>query len=103
MRDHGYDLDAYLAKNWPRIGPQLTGKIFVWVGDMDSYYLSLAVYDMEDFFRKHPEAHAQFTYGRPKKGHGWTPWTEPQLIRMMARHAAESAPARRNIQGWYEP
>lgn len=103
MRDHGYDLGAYLAKNWPRIGPQLTGKIFIWVGDMDSYYLNLAVYDMEDFFRKHPEAHAQFTYGRPKKGHGWTPWTEPQLIRMMARHAAESAPAGQDLRGWYEP
>jgi len=103
MRDHGYDLRAYLAKNWPRIGPQLTGKVFLWVGDMDSYYLNLAVYDVDVFFRSHPEAHAQFTYGRPEKGHGWTPWSKPELIRMIARHMEKSAPADTNIRGWYEP
>jgi hypothetical protein len=103
MRDHGYDLRAYLARNWTRIGPQLTGKIFLWVGDMDSYYLDLAVYDLDDFFRSYPEIHAQFTYGRPEKGHGWTPWTGPQLIDMMARHVAESAPTGTNISGWYRP
>ena len=103
MRSHGYDLDAYLAKNWSRIGPQLTGKIFIWVGDMDSFYLNLAVYDMNDFFRKHPEAHARFTYGRPEKAHGWTPWTEPQLIRMMARHVAKAAPAGTDVNSWYRP
>ncbi len=103
MRDHGYDLEAYLAKNWTRIGPQLTGKIFLWVGDMDSYYLNLAVYDLDAFFRNHPEARAQFTYGRPEKGHGWTPWTEPQLIRMMAQHVAKSCPPGTDLRGWYEP
>jgi hypothetical protein len=101
MRDQGYDLRAYLAKNWPRLGPQLRGKIFLWVGDMDSYYLNLAVYDMQDFLRQHPEAGAQFTYGRPEKPHGWTPWTEPQLIRMMAHHVAKSAPAGADLRGWY--
>lgn len=103
MRTHGYDLRAYLATNWPRIGPELKGKIFIWVGDMDGYYLNLAVYDMDDFFRSHPGAHAQFTYGRPEKGHGWTPWTEPQLIRMMARHIAQSAPSGTSLNGWYAP
>jgi Putative esterase len=103
MRNHDYDLRVYLAKNWPRIGPQLTRKLFVWVGDMDSYYLNLAVYDMDAFFCKHPEAQAHFIYGRPEKGHGWTPWTEAELIRLMARHVAESAPAGTNVRGWYEP
>ena len=103
MREHGYDLEAYLAKQWTRISAQLTGKIFLWVGDMDSYYLNLAVYDMDVFFRNHPDARAQFTYGRPEKGHGWTPWTEPQLIHMMAHHVADSAPAGADLRGWYEP
>jgi len=103
MRERGYDLRAYLAKHWTRIGPQLIGKVFIWVGDMDSYYLNLAVYDMDAFFRLHPEAHARFVYGRPEKGHGWTPWSEPELIRMMARHMVESAPAGTDSKGWYEP
>ena len=70
---------------------------------MDSYYLDLAVYDLDDFLRSHPEAHAVFTYGRSEKGHGWTPWTEPQFIHMMARHVAESAPAGTDIRAWYTP
>jgi hypothetical protein len=45
----------------------LKDKIFIWVGDMDNFYLNLAVYDMEDFLNKHPEAHATFQYGRPEK------------------------------------
>src|SRR5579863_2945223 len=73
MRDHGFDLRNYLDKNWVTVGPQITDKIYIWVGDMDNFYLNLAVYDMEDFFKSHPEAHAHFEYGRPMKGHGWFP------------------------------
>lgn len=100
MRDHGYDLRYYLAQNWDRIGPQITDKIFIWVGDMDNFYLNLAVYDMEDFFRSHPEAHAKFQYGRPEKGHGWFPWQPSQFIRMMADHIAAHAPAGADVKSW---
>jgi len=103
IRKHGYDLRAYLEANWTSIGSQLTRKILMWTGDMDGYYLNLGVYDLDDFFQKHPEAQAHFEYGRPMQGHGWTPWTETELIRMMARHVAESAPAGTDISGWYEP
>ena len=46
--DHGYDLVAYMKENWPAIGPDLVGKLHFIVGDMDSYYLNLAVYKAED-------------------------------------------------------
>jgi hypothetical protein len=49
MRDHGYDLRYYLEANWQRIGPGLVGKIHIICGDMDNFYLNLAVYRMEDF------------------------------------------------------
>ena len=49
MRDHGYDLRAYLAKNWATVGPKLVDKVHVDVGDMDNYYLNLAVYDLQAF------------------------------------------------------
>ena len=93
MRDHGYDLRDYAAKNWSKIGPKLTDKVFIWVGDMDNFYLNLAVYDMEDFFKLHPEAKAHFEYGRPEKGHGWFPWQPVDFIRKMASQIAEHAPA----------
>lgn len=101
MRDHGYDLRAYLDKNWSQVGPQLTNKIFIWVGDMDNFYLNLAVYDMDDFFKSHPEAKAHFEYGRPEKGHGWLPWKPNELIKMMADHMAEQAPAGTDTKSWH--
>jgi len=101
MRDHGYDLRYYADKNWARIGPQLTDKIFIWVGDMDNFYLNLAVYDMEDFFKSHPEAHAKFEYGRPEKGHGWLPWEPGDFIKMMADHMAAHVPAGTDTKAWH--
>ena len=47
-RDKGYDLTDDMVQNWGKIGPSLAGKIHVYVGDMDNYYLNLAVYRMED-------------------------------------------------------
>ena len=83
MRDNGYDLSAYLQDNWAKIGPQLKGKIHVYVGDMDGYYLDLAVYLLEDFL-KTTDANATFEYGRPSKGHGWQPMTNAELVKTMA-------------------
>jgi hypothetical protein len=50
-REH-YDLHAILERDWPKIGKQLEGKINIYVGDMDNYYLNNAVYLMEEFLEK---------------------------------------------------
>ncbi len=100
MLAHGYDLRAYAEKNWATIGPQLTDKVFIWVGDMDNFYLNLAVYDMEAFFKQHPEAHARFEYGRPEKGHGWLPWELADFVRQMGSGIAEHAPAGSDTKSW---
>ncbi len=47
-RDHGYDLSYNIRTNWPTLGPKLRGKIHVYVGDEDYYYLNLAVYLLDD-------------------------------------------------------
>jgi len=96
MRDNGYDLRTNLEKNWPRIGRDLAGKIRVYVGDMDNYYLNLAVYLLEDFLENavNPRAEAVFEYGRPTKGHGWQPMTNAEMVRAMARHIESTAPKR---------
>ena len=101
MRDHGYDLREYAKKNWSKIGPMLTDNIFIWVGDMDNFYLNLAVYDMQDFFNQHPEAKAHFEYGRPEKGHGWFPWTIAEFVKMMSDHIANHAPAGTDLKPWH--
>jgi hypothetical protein len=97
---HDYDLRAYAEKNWTTIGPQLTDKIFIWVGDMDNFYLNLAVYDMEAFFKQHPEAHVRFEYGRPEKGHGWLPWEIADFVRQIGTGIAAHAPAGADTKSW---
>ncbi len=94
MRDNGYDLRHYLEKNWSKIGPDLVGKIHVYCGDMDNYYLNLAVYLMEDFLKgtESPRASAVFEYGRPMKPHGWQPFTNAELVRLMAARIERTAP-----------
>jgi Putative esterase len=44
-----YDLRFILERDWARLGPKLEGKIHIFVGDMDNYYLNNAVYLMEEF------------------------------------------------------
>ena len=94
MRDHGYDLRYNLEKNWPKIGRDLVGKIHVYCGDMDNYYLNLAVYLLEDFLKStdNPKSEAIFEYGRPMKPHGWQPFSNAELVRMMAARINKTAP-----------
>ncbi|MBZ5515851.1 MAG: hypothetical protein LAN62_13600 [Acidobacteriia bacterium] len=102
MRDHGYDLRYYVEKNWPTLGPQLAGKLHLYCGDMDNYYLNLAVYLFEDSLKKlnNPTSDATFEYGRPMKGHGWIPMTFPELLRTMADHITRHAAAGEDTSAW---
>lgn len=47
-----YDLRYILERDWATLGPKLQGKIHIYCGDMDNYYLNNAVYLMEDFLKK---------------------------------------------------
>jgi hypothetical protein len=49
--DH-YDLDAILQREWPKLGPKLQGKLHIYVGYDDSYFLNNAVYLMDDFLKQ---------------------------------------------------
>ena len=44
-----YDLGHILERDWAEIGPDLEGKIHIYCGDMDNYYLNNAVYEVEEF------------------------------------------------------
>ncbi|TAN21235.1 MAG: hypothetical protein EPN33_11435 [Acidobacteria bacterium] len=83
-RTHGFDLTAYLQAHWPTLGPKLVNKLHVYVGDMDTYYLNLGVYDMQNFLAatKNPHYAGTFVYGRPEKPHGWNGgMTNGELLR----------------------
>ncbi len=44
-----YDLRYILERDWATLGPKLEGKLHIYTGDMDNYYLNNAVYLMEEF------------------------------------------------------
>lgn len=44
-----YDLRHILERDWKTLGPRLAGKIHLYCGEMDNYYLNNAVHLMEDF------------------------------------------------------
>jgi hypothetical protein len=102
MRDHGYDLSYDIRTNWPTLGPKLVGKLHLYCGDMDNYYLNLAVYLLEDFLKdtKDPYYAGSFDYGRPMKGHGWQPMTQSALLRLMAEHIIKNAPRGEETSTW---
>lgn len=78
-----YDLRVVLARNWATLGPKLDGKLNVWVGDMDDYYLNDAVHLLDDFVKgTGPSFDARITYG-PGQGHCWVPLSEWEVIQQM--------------------
>lgn len=102
MRDRGYDLRYYVETNWPKIGTQLVGKLHLYCGDMDNFYLNLAVYLFENFLAAtHDPFYAgSFEYGRPMKGHGWAPMTRSELIKMMADQITKNTPGGEDAARW---
>ena len=69
-REH-YDLAHILRRDWPTLGPKLRGKLRIYVGDMDNYYLNNAVYLTEQFLRTAtPAADAVVDYG-DRDEHCW--------------------------------
>lgn len=69
-REH-FDLAHILQRDWATLGPKLRGKLRIYVGDMDNYYLNNAVYEVEDFLRRaNPPADAVVDYG-DRDEHCW--------------------------------
>lgn len=96
MRANGYDLHAYLEREWSSIGPHLVGKIHVFNPEMDHFYLPLAVYLLEEFLESTTDPYygGDFVHGRPLKGHGWQPMTYAELIRTIHAHVQRRRPSR---------
>lgn len=77
-----YDLMHILKRDWKTLGPKVAGKIHIYCGDMDNYYLNNAVYLMEDFLKtvKAPVANSEVAYG-DRAEHCWNgDPTQPNYI-----------------------
>ena len=68
-----YDLVHILRRDWNRgLGAKLEGKLFIYVGDMDNYYLNNAVYLAEEFLEstENPYYAGEVAYG-DRAEHCW--------------------------------
>ncbi len=61
-----YDLRAFTEKNWSSLGPKLAGKLHIWMGDMDNFYLNNAMSLYQDMLEKQdaPASDAKFRWER---------------------------------------
>ena len=79
-----YDLRMVLEQNWKTLGPKLRGKLTIWVGEADEYFLNNAVHMLDGFLANaNPPYEGKIIYG-PGKGHGWMAFSERELMDQMA-------------------
>lgn len=65
-----YDFKLYAEKNWDNLGPKLQGKIYIWMGDMDHFYLNMATRQFSEFLdtTQNPKSDAIVEFD-PMAGH----------------------------------
>jgi hypothetical protein len=84
-----YDLVHILRRDWNGgLGEKLAGKLFIYVGDMDNYYLNNAVYLAEEFLEstRAPHYGGEVDYG-DRAEHCWNgDHTQPNAISRLRYH-----------------
>ena len=106
-----YDLAHIMKRDWTTLGPKLKGKIHIYCGDMDNYYLNNAVYLTEEFLEStDPYYDGEVDYG-DRAEHCWNgDPTQPNAISRLRYHRmfipkwAEEvkgrAPEGADLEGW---
>ena len=78
-----YDLRNILERDWQKLGPKLQGKIHVYCGSADNYFLNNAVYLLEDFLKtSNPPYEGEVKYG-DRAEHCWN--GDPTLPNYLSR------------------
>lgn len=107
-----YDLRYILERDWDKLGEKLKGKIHIYCGDMDNYYLNNAVYLMEEFLEgtTDPYYAGEVDYG-DRAEHCWNGdqkkpnhisrlrYNSMYLPKIMKR-ISESAPENADLSSW---
>lgn len=79
-----YDLRRHLEASWPRLADKLHGKLRIWVGEADDYFLNNAVHLLDAWRRAaHPDPGFRITFG-PRRDHSWRGLSEREMIADMA-------------------
>ena len=107
-----YDLRYIMERDWDKLGPKLKGKIHIYCGDMDNYYLNNAVYLMEDFLESttNPYYDGEVDYG-DRAEHCWNGDQEnpnhisrlrynSMYVPKIMKRIAESAPKDADLSSW---
>ncbi|RRQ50749.1 hypothetical protein DZC72_01185 [Maribacter algicola] len=107
-----YDLRYIMERDWDKLGENLKGKIHIYCGDMDNYYLNNAVYLMEDFLESttDPYYEGEVLYG-DRAEHCWNGDSElPNAISRLRynsmyvpkimKRIEESAPQGADLTSW---
>ncbi len=97
-----YDLLEYMKGNWSWLGPKIQDKIHIYIGDMDTYRLEQAVFEMEAWMKTTTDPHYPgfFMYG-DRKPHCWMgPVTMAQRLREMAMHGLRHMPEGTTTPWW---
>ncbi len=65
-----HDLKDMVRNNWETLGPKISGKIWVWMGDMDNFYLNPAMREFDEMLKEmeNPESDASINFS-PMEGH----------------------------------
>jgi hypothetical protein len=111
-RQH-YDLADILRREWDKgLGQKLQGKLHLYVGDMDNYYLNNAVYLVEDFLKatKNPPYGGEVAYGDraehcwngdPTRANAYSRLRYHQMfIPRIAERIRATAPAGADLTSW---
>ncbi len=79
-----YDLTHILQRDWATLGPKLQGKIHVYCGSMDNYFLNDAVYLLENVLKatSNPPYDGEVKYG-DRAEHCWN--GDPNLPNYLSR------------------
>jgi hypothetical protein len=86
-REH-YDLVHILERDWPTLGPKVAGKLHIYVGEMDNYYLNNAVYLAEEFLESTADPYyaGEVDYGA-RDEHCWNgDHTRPNALSRLRYH-----------------
>jgi len=107
-----YDLGYIMKRDWSKIGAKLEGKIHLYVGEADNYFLNNAVYLVEDFLKttKNPHYGGEVDY-EPRAEHCWCgDHTRPNAISRLRYHQfyapkivdriTKSAPPGADLKSW---
>jgi hypothetical protein len=107
-----YDLRYIMQRDWRTLGPKLQGKVHIYCGDMDNYYLNNAVYLTEEFLESTtvPYYDGEVDYG-DRAEHCWNgdhdrPNATSRLryhqmfIPKIVERIEKSAPAGADLKSW---